>query len=163
MIQGKKMKKIMLIALLTLSPMIAKDEVKMENPFLHGDNFPRGYALTAHAMPNFMHLYMKDGGMFKIEDLTDEQEDAIEKIFSKMPRKIMKLAKEVKALETSMVLEVIDNGKEAKDVSEILEQIAQKKKNITVLKIECLSVFKKTLTPKQYKVLRDMAIEMAKK
>jgi len=156
------MKNILLIASLTLTPMIAKDELNMENPFLHGDNFPRGYSLTAHAMPNFMHIYMKDGGMFKIEGLTDKQEDAIEVTFSKMPRKIMKLAKEVKALETNMVLEVIDQGKEAKDVSKALEEIAQKKKAITVLKIECLSVFKKTLTPKQYKVLRDMAIDMAK-
>ena len=157
------MKKIILLTLLTLAPLLAKDATKAQNPFLHGDNFPRGYALTAHAMPNFMHIYMKDGGMFKIEDLTAKQESAIEETFSKMPRKIMKLAREVKALETTLAFDVIDNGKEGKDVSEMLEEIAQKKKGITLLKIECLSVFKKTLTPKQYKVLRDMAVEMASK
>ncbi|MEA1879720.1 MAG: hypothetical protein U9N11_03645 [Campylobacterota bacterium] len=155
------MKKIILASLLAISPILAKDSNTKQNPFLHGDNFPRGYALTAHAMPNFMHLYMKDGGMFKIEGLTEQQEDTIEKTFSKMPKKIMKLAREVKALETTLAFDVIDNGKEAKDVSDVLDKIAQKKKKITVLKIECLSVFKKTLTPKQYKVLRDMAIAMA--
>lgn len=157
------MKKIVLIALLILTPMIAKDEVKLENPFLHGDNFPKGYFLTSDSMPHFMHLYMKQGGSINIDDLTQKQEEVIEKKFSQTPPKVMKLAKEIKALETKLVLAVINDGKNAKDLSDSLDKIADKRKELTVLKIGCLNMFKETLTKQQYKVLVDMAIEEAKK
>ena len=157
------MKKILLITLLTLSPMMAKDEVKVENPFLHGDNFPKGYFLTSDSMPHFMHIYMKQGGSFKIEDLTEKQEEIIEKQFAGTPPRVMKLAKEIKALETKLVLAVINDGKNVKDVTESLDKIADKRKELTILKIECLNMFKKTLTKVQYKVLVDLAIAEAKK
>ena len=156
------MKKILLITLLALSPMMAKDEVKVENPFLHGDNFPKGYFLTSDSMPHFMHIYMKQGGSFKIEDLTEKQEEIIEEKFSKTPPRVMKLAKEIKALETKLVLAVINDGKDAKALADSLDKIAEKRKELTVLKIECLNMFRETLTKVQYKVLVDLAIAEAK-
>jgi len=130
------------------------------NPFLGDDNFPMGYSLLADSMPNFMHLYMKDGGMHKL-DLTAEQEEAIEKVFANRPKQIMKLAKEIKTIETQLVLKVIDEGKSADDVKTLLDKISEKRKEMTTLQIGCLSVFKKTLTVPQYNILREMAIEKA--
>jgi Spy/CpxP family protein refolding chaperone len=156
------MKKLLLTALLTLSPLFAQEEIKI-NPYLHGDEFPKGYFLTVDAMPHFMHLYMKQGGSFKIEDLTEKQEDTIEAMFAKTPPKVMKLAKEIKALETEVVLAVIEEGQNAKMLDEKLTAIAEKRKAMTVLKIECLNMFKETLTPKQFDVLKKMAQEEAQK
>ena len=152
------MKKIILAIFIALSPMIAQED--LENPFLGNDNFPMGYSLLADSMPNFMHLYMKGGGMHKLE-LTQEQEEAIEKVFSTRPPKVMKAAQEIQNLETQLVLKVVDEGKKAEDVKKLLDQIAQKRKEMTMLKIGCLNIFKETLTKEQYKILRDMAIEEA--
>ena len=135
-------------------------EEELDNPFLGDDNFPMGYSLVYHSMPNFMHLYMKEGGMHKIE-LTPEQETAIEEVFATRPKEVMKKAMEIRTLETKLALEVIDGGKSTKDVEYLLDQIAQKRKEMSILQIGCLSVFKKTLTKEQYEVLRKMAIEKA--
>ncbi len=150
--------KIILMVLMTLS--IVSGQEELENPFLGNDNFPMGYSLLSSSMPNFMHLYMKGGAMHQL-NLTQEQEEAIEKVFSTRPRMVMKTAMEIKRLETKVVLDVVDEGKGLKDVKELLDQIAQKRKEMTVLQIECLSVFKKTLTKEQYKTIRELAIEEA--
>lgn len=152
------LKKIILAIFIVLSPMVAQED--LENPFLGNDNFPMGYSLLADSMPNFMHLYMKGGGMHKL-DLTQEQETAIEKVFATRPPKVMKAAQEIQNLETQLVLKVVNEGKKAEDVKELLDQIAQKRKEMTILKIGCLNIFKETLTKEQYKILRDMAIEEA--
>ena len=156
------MKTLILATLLTLSPLLAKDKVTV-NPYLHGDNFPKGYFLTSDSMPHFMHIYMKQGGSLDIEDLTEKQEAIIEEKFAQTPPKVMKMAKEIKALETEVVLAVINEGKDAKALDEKLDLIAAKRKEMTVLKIECLNMFKKTLTPKQFDVLKGLAQAEAKK
>lgn len=135
-------------------------EEALENPFLGNDNFPMGYSLLSSSMPNFMHLYMKGGAMFKL-DLTQTQEEAIEEIFATRPRKVMKTAREIKKLETKVVLAVVDGGKGAKEVEALLDQIAQKRKEMVLLQIECLGIFKKTLTKEQYEKIRALAIEEA--
>lgn len=135
-------------------------EEALENPFLGNDNFPMGYSLLSSSMPNFMHLYMKGGAMHKL-DLTQVQEEAIEEIFATRPRKVMKTAREIKKLETKVVLAVVDGGKGAKDVEALLDQIAEKRKEMVLLQIECLGIFKKTLTKEQYEKIRALAIEEA--
>ena len=152
------MKKIILVLCSIFNLSAAQEE--LENPFLGNDNFPMGYSLVYNSMPNFMHLYMKDGGMHKLT-LTPKQEEAIEEVFGKRPRQIMKAALEIKALEAKLAVEVVDNGKNADDVSDLLDSIAQKRKEMVILQIGCLSVFQKVLTKEQYNVLRDMAIEKA--
>jgi len=132
----------------------------LENPFLGNDNFPMGYSLVANSMPNFMHIYMKGGGAIKL-DLTEKQEEAIEAVFATRPPKVMKAAKEIKHLETKLALEVIDGRKSAKEVKGLLDEIAQKKEEMTMLQIGCMRVFQETLTKEQYKILRDMAIKAA--
>ena len=153
------MKKIIFIGLLILSRV--SGEEALANPFLGNDNFPMGYSLLSSSMPNFMHLYMKGGAMHKL-NLTQAQEEAIEEIFATRPRKVMKTAREIKKLETKVVLAVVDGGKGAKDVEALLNQIAEKRKKMVLLQIECLGIFKKTLTKEQYEELRELAIEEAK-
>ncbi len=156
------MKKIVLAVLIALSPMVAKEEIKMENPFLHEDHFPGGYFLMSDSLPHFMGVYMKRGGMHKVKP-SKEQEEVIEKQFEKMVKIIMKTAAEIKELETTLTLEVINEGKNAKDVSEVLDKITNKRKDLTILQIECLNVFKKTLTKDQYQLMKDLAIQESKK
>ncbi len=136
-------------------------EEALENPFLGNDNFPMGYSLVANSMPNFMHIYMKGGGAIQL-DLTQKQEEAIEAVFATRPPKVMKAAKEIKHLETKLVLAVIDERKSVKEVKGLLDEIAHKKEEMTILQIGCMRVFQDTLTKEQYKVLRDMAIEEAR-
>jgi Spy/CpxP family protein refolding chaperone len=152
------MKKFILLILLTLSPLLANTQA---NPFLHGDNFPKGYFLIPNAMPQFMHIYMKQGGSLDLEDLSEKQEEIIEAKFASTPPKIMKLAKEIKILESEVVMAVMNEGKDAKALDAKLDSIAQKRKAMTIFKIECLNMFKQTLTPKQFDVLKDLAIKEA--
>ena len=156
------MKKIILAVLITVSTIVAKDEVKVENPFLHEDHFPGGYFLMSDALPHFMGVYMKHGGMHKVKP-TKEQEEVLEKQFEKMVKIIMKTAKEIKGLETILTLKVVDEGKTAKDMSEALDQITQKRKDLTILQIECLNIFKKTLNKEQYQMIKELAISESKK
>jgi Spy/CpxP family protein refolding chaperone len=132
----------------------------LENPFLGDDNFPMGYSLMADSMPNFMHIYMKGGGMHEL-NLSAEQEKAIEKVFATRPQKMMKAASEIKKLETILVFKVVNEGKNAQEIKTLLDEIALKRKEMTILKISCVNIFRKTLTPEQYKRLRDMAIKVA--
>ena len=152
------MKKIIFSILLTFTSVMGQEA--LENPFLGNDNFPMGYSLVANSMPNFMHIYMKGGGMQKL-NLTEKQEEAIEEVFATRPPKVMKAASEIKHLETKLALEVIDGGKSAQEVKGLLDAIAQKRKEMAILQIGCMRVFQKTLTKEQYKILRDMAIEEA--
>ena len=152
------MKKIILSILLISTVVIGQED--LENPFLGNDNFPMGYSLVSNSMPNFMHIYMKGGGMHKL-NLTQKQEEAIEEVFATRPPKVMKAAMEIKKLETKLALEVVDGGKTAKEVKELLDVIAQKRKEMAILQIGCMQVFQKTLTKEQYNILRDMAIEEA--
>lgn len=144
--------------LITLSHLSAAEALK--NPFLGNDNFPMGYSLLSNSMPSFMHLYMKGGAMHKF-NLTQAQEEAIEEVFATRPQKVMRLAREIKQLETKVVLAVVDNGKNAKELEPLIDQIAAKRKKMVLLQIECLGVFKKTLTKEQYAKIRALAIEEA--
>lgn len=139
------------------------DKNQIQNPFLIQDNFPKGYFLTPDAMPHLMHFYMQQKRNPIIPDVSSEQADVIEAKFAQTPPKVMKLAKEIKALETKLVLLVVDEGKEPQEVDELLESIAQKRKTLTTWKIECINMFKKTLTKEQYSVLRDIALKSNKK
>jgi Spy/CpxP family protein refolding chaperone len=151
-------KNIIIMLLLLLNSVTAEES--LENPFLKDDNFPMGYSLLSDSMPNFMHLYMKGGAMHKM-NLTAEQEEAIEEVFASRPQKVMKTAREIKNLETKLVLAVIEEGKSAKDVEGLINEIAKKRKEMVLLQIECLRVFKKTLTPEQYEEIKKLAIEEA--
>ena len=152
------MKKIILSIILTFTVLVGQED--LENPFLGNDNFPMGYSLVSNSMPNFMHIYMKGGGMHKL-NLTSKQEKAIEDVFATRPPKVMKAAMEIKHLETKLALEVVDGGKSAQDVKNLLDAIAQKRKEMAILQIGCMQVFQKTLTKEQYNILRNMAIEVA--
>ncbi|SFV71456.1 hypothetical protein MNB_SV-13-1420 [hydrothermal vent metagenome] len=155
------MKTLLLISLITLNILFAQNTAKT-NPYLHGDHFPKGYFLIPHAMPHFMHIYMKEGGSLELEDLTEKQEAIIENSFDKTPPKVMKLAKEIQALESQVVFSVIEEGKSAEALDKILNNIASKRKEMTILKIGCLNIFKSTLTPKQFNTLKALAKAQAK-
>ena len=155
-------KKILLIALLIFTSVSAKEAINNTNPFLHDDHFPGGYFLMADALPHFMGVYMKHGGMHKIKP-TKEQEEVLEKQFDKMVKIIMSTATQIKELETKLVSNVVNNGKTAEDVSDTLDKIGMMRKDLTILQIECLNIFKKTLSKEQYRMMTDLAIEESKK
>lgn len=155
------MRKIVLVILVALAPLMAKENTVAENPFLHDDHFPGGYFLMADSLPHFMGVYMKHGGMKKVKP-TPEQEAVIEKQFEKMVKIIMKSANETKALETQLVLSVVNEGKNSKDVSDTLDKIEKNRKDLTILQIECLNTFKKTLSKEQYELMQKLAIEHIK-
>ncbi len=148
------MKKIVLAMVIALSPVIA--EADAHNPFLHNEHFPDGYFLMPDSFPHFMGIYMKHGGMQKLNP-TKEQKLVIEKQFVKIVPIIMKTATEIKTLETMIVSQVINDGKTAKDVSDALDKVANKRRELADLQIECLNVFKKTLTEEQYQLMIKLA------
>jgi len=155
------MKGILLSLLLLSISSLAKENKPSKNPFLFDDRFPGGYFLIRDSLPHFMGIYMKKGGMHKIKP-TPEQEDILEAKFMTMSKKIMKTAKEVKALETKVVLAVVYDGKTAEDLAKELDEIAKKKKYLTQLQIGSMNLFKKTLTKEQFDIMIQLTIENEK-
>lgn len=153
----------LLLSLLIALPLMgSEDNVPLENPFLHDDNFPAGYFLIPDAMPHFMGIYMKKGGMHKIEP-TEEQETILEDKFASMVKFIMATAKEIKTLETTVTHAVVYEGKTAEELSESIDKIVALRHELTLLQIECLNLYKATLTPEQYAMIIDLAISEAQK
>lgn len=157
------MKKIILLVLVIFSSLVAKDNKVQDNPFLNADTKIFGqYFLMHYSLPNFMGFYMRHGGSRLIE-LSDKQQSALEDKFVSMAKFIPKTVSELKELETKLVLEVINEGKGTKDVSETLNKIIDLKKKLTLLKIESLNLFKTTLTKEQYEKMIELSIEKRQK
>ena len=139
----------------------AESENVPENPFLHDDNFPAGYFLLPDALPHFMGVYLKQGGMQEIEP-TEKQRTIIQEKFTSMVSYIMPTATKIRELETSVCHAVVYEGKTAADLKPQLDEIAELRRELTERQIDCLNFFKKTLTPEQYTIIVDMAITCAK-
>jgi len=154
------MKKIILAILIALSPMIAKDSAGKQNPFFNVKNSDGGSFLL-DSLPHFMGIYMKDGGMYKIK-LNTEQEDILEKQFEKMVKDIMPLREKIRKIEDEIVFKVVFEGASQKELITRLSEVADLKKKLTNIQIECLNIFKKTLTKEQYQTMIDMAIKHSK-
>jgi len=155
------MKSTVLAILIILSPIMAKDNTSTENPFLHDDNFPGGYFMMDDSLPHFMGTYMKHGGMQKIKP-NEKQEEIIEKQFEKMVKIIMKTAIETRELESIVTAKVVHEGKNSKDLSETLDKISKNRKDLTILQIECINIFKETLTKEQYGLMQKLILEHSK-
>lgn len=154
------MKKIILAILIAVSPMIAKDDSGKQNPFFNVKS-NEGSSFLLDSLPHFMGMYMKHGGMHKIKP-TDEQEIVLEKQFSKMVKIIMPAREKIRKIENEIVSKVVFEGKSEKEMIPQLLEVADLKKKLTNLQIECLNVFKKTLTKEQYQVMIDMSIKHSK-
>lgn len=161
------MKKLILLLCLVAMPMVASqktqeiDTTQVTNPFLHDDHFPGGYFLMTDSLPHFMGVFMKRGGMHKVK-ADAKQEVIIEKQFEKMVKIIMQTATRIKEIETKVTLDVINNGKTAKELSTQIDAIANLRKELTILQIECLNIFKETLTKEQYEMMIELALEELK-
>lgn len=153
------MKKIVLVAFLLVSSLLSNEGV---NPFLRNSHFPGSYFLIPDSLPHFMGLYMKHGGMHLINP-TKDQEKLIEKQYNKMVPLIMKIAKEIKLIETNFALELVNTKKDDKSIEKTLNEVAKLKKELTLLQIEALQVFQNNLTKKQYKQMITLAIKEAGK
>jgi len=156
----KIMKKIILAILIALSPMIAKDSTGKQNPFFNVKNSDGGSFLL-DSLPHFMGMYMKHGGMHKIKP-SEEQEVVLEKQFEKMVKVIIPSREKIRKIENEIVFKVVFEGAGEKELIPQLSEVADLKKKLTNIQIECLNIFKKTLTKEQYQVMIDMAIKHSK-
>lgn len=154
------MKKIILAILIAWSPIIADENATEQNPFFNIKS-NEGSAFLLDSMPHFMGMYMKHGGMHKIKP-TDEQEIILEKLFSKMVKVIIPSKEKIREIENEIVSKVIFEGKSKKEMLPLLLEVSDLKNKLTNLQIECLNIFKKTLTKEQYQMMIDMAIKHSK-
>lgn len=154
------MKKIVLAILIALSPIIAQESSEKQNPFFNVKE-SNGGSFLLDSLPHFMGMYMKHGGMQKI-NLTDKQEIVIEKQFAKMVKVIMPSREKIKKIENEIVLKVVHHGAKEKELEAQLLDVANLKMKLTNIQIECLNIFRDTLTKEQYQVMIDMAIKHSK-
>ena len=154
------MKRIILAILIAWTPIMAKESSGIQNPFFQLKEGNRE-AFLLDSMPHFMGMYMKHGGMHKIKP-TESQEIVLEKQFGHMVKIIMSTKEKIGQIENEIVSKVIFDGKTETDMASKLDEISKLKRELTNLQIECLNVFKKTLTKEQYQMMIDMAIEHAK-
>lgn len=150
------MPKSILAVLFVLTPLLASAEAQTGNPFLKNDAFPSAYFLIPNAMPHFMGVYLKGGGMQKI-DPSEEQRALIEGRHKEMVSVIMPTATEIKEIEARIAHQVIYEGKTVQDLQAELDQVANLRRKLTDLQIECLVFFKEVLTPVQYEQIVELA------
>jgi len=159
------MKKILLITMLALVPLMAHKSANQkeykENPYLKKDDFPGGYSLSPNSLPPLIGMYMKMGGQHKINP-TIKQEKLFEKQFEKMFTTYHEKAKEIRDLETSLMKRVVYKGQNPKEVKSLLDEIAKKKMDLTILQVECINLFKDNLNDTQYQTILEIAEKFAK-
>ena len=126
------------------------------NPFLKDDHYPSDYFLMPNSMPHFMNIYIKKGGK-KILKPTKEQDEKIAAYVKKIVPDIMSRATKTKKLETKIAKAVIFDGKTAEDLSTQIDEVAKIRRELTVIHLKCLNLFKNTLDEKRYHLLVELA------
>jgi len=147
------MKNLLLTILLTLTPLMAHKSATLkaykDNPFLKKDNFPGGYSLLPNSLPPLVGIYMMGQGQQKLQT-TQKQHKVFEDRFNFMFKEFHKIAKEIRTLETQVMEKVVYQGLTTKQVKKQLDEIASKKRYLTQLQLECINIFKNTLSKQQY-------------
>jgi Spy/CpxP family protein refolding chaperone len=113
------------------------------HPALHdyalllGDNLP-------HLLRNIMQL----GAELK---LSDEQKQAVAAIAQETQPQMQPRFLAAQQLERRIATEVVEHGATAAQVAEQLDELARRKRELTVLQIAALNRLRQTLTPEQYR------------
>lgn len=165
------MKRLALLTFLSVTILVAqdscnlavKDELKKieKSPYDRKEGVYNRYPLTSNVLPNLIGPYVKFGGQHKI-NATDEQEIVFEELFEEMLNIRSKVLPQIQALESLLVKKVVDEGASLKQVQGILDEIASKKMALTVSKIKCIHILKKTWTKSQYQQILDIEKKLAK-
>lgn len=157
------MKKLLIAILLVAIPVLGHQSGGSydKNPFLKNDMFPGGYSLLPMRLPPLSGMYMSKGGEEKL-NTTKKQHKVLEKRFLFMYENFQKVANEIRDLETEVMEQVVYQGFSYEELKEELDLISSKKRFLTQIQIECINIFKKTLTKQQYKKILTMTKESCK-
>jgi len=149
-----KIKLLISLSLLSFSSVAISND---SNPFLHENEFPKGYFLMPESLPHFMGVY-RGGGKEKIKP-SKEQATLIEEHGKKVLQFVPSTAVKIKKLETEIVNDAVFKGKTFSDLSDKLAQVATLRQEMTKTQLNAIKFLKTTLTPEQF----EMMIELAKK
>jgi len=127
------------------------------SPFNKQENFPKDYFLIPKNLPFSMGLVLHHPQSSTL-NLTKEQKEKLVKVKSETVPSVIKMAKEIKELELSLVKQITHDGKKASELDALVDTIAQKKAALTKAHLKCIETVRETLTLEQRKKVKAYAI-----
>lgn len=123
--------------------------------FVKNEVFPKDYFLISKTMPFAVGLTLHHPRSSEL-GLSKKQIQEIQKIKGDTIPKVIKAAKEIKALEVALAKRMMD-GQTAKENYKAVDEIALKKASLTKAHLGCIEAVRRILTPKQRDILLSYA------
>lgn len=121
-------------------------------PFKPKEAFPGDYFLVTKNLPFMMGLTLHHPKSANLK-LSDNQLKKLKAIKKRTVPEVVKLAKQIKALELKLVDDFVIDGKSEKSQYGLLEKIAKKKLQASKRHLQCIQEVKDILTKEQLKTL----------
>jgi galactose-1-phosphate uridylyltransferase len=120
------------------------------------EDFPKDYFLVSNNLPFLVGtaLFHPNGDSLK---LSKEQLAKLGEMKKTIVPVSAKLAKEVKALEMQLATAIVDEKKDPKTQSELVDKIATAKANMTKAHLSCIHDVQKLLSDEQFATLLKLA------
>lgn len=131
-----------------LSLLVALSLNANANEIAKNENFPGDYFMVHKNMPHFMKVFRKFGDN-KALGLSDEQKNRLQALQEKVVTTVSQTATKIKDLELELQKAVVVEGKDSKQMKELVERIATLRMQLTMVHIECIHSSKQILTPEQ--------------
>ncbi len=133
--------------------MMAKAGGEAKSPFNKEENFPKEYFLIPKNLPFSIGLTLHHPKSSTL-NLSKEQLEKLKKVKADTMPVVIEKAKEIKALELSLVKQLTQEHKKASELDALVDEIAAKKTALTKAHIRCIETVRDTLTPEQQKIVK---------
>ena len=117
------------------------------------ENFPKGYFLIPFNLPYLVGLSLHHPRSSEL-GLSDEQIRAITQIKESTVPVVLKKARRIKDLELQLLEEMERHPDDPKRLTPLVEEIAQKRTELTKEHLKCIVAVRKILTDKQYETIK---------
>jgi len=142
----------------TMHAMMAKAAGEAKSPFNKEENFPKEYFLIPKNLPYSIGLTLHHPKSSTL-NLSKEQLEKLKKVKADTMPVVIEKAKEIKALELSLVKQLTQEHKKASELDALVDEIAAKKAALTKKHIRCIETVRETLTPEQRKIVKGYVKE----
>jgi len=120
------------------------------------EDFPKDYFLVSQNLPFLVgvSLYHPNSDSLKLDK---EQLEKIIKLRDKTVPAAAKVAKEIKALETKLAKEILEEKKAPKELEQLVDEISSLRTALTKAHLECIHDIQQVLSAEQYAQLMIVA------
>jgi len=126
------------------------------------EDFPKDYFLVNQNLPFMVGVILFHPQGDKL-NLTKEQLAKFKEMKKTIVPQSMKLAKKVKTLELKLTKEIIEEGKDPKELYPLVDEIAKLRADLTKAHLNCIHQVQSILSKEQFKTLLELIKSKNKK